>query len=62
VTYSYATKARSLFCPLTERAQTWIDENVETESWQWFGNVLVVEHRYAWGLANGMKNSGLVLE
>jgi len=50
-----------VFCPLTERARAWIDENVQTEPWQWFGNALVVEHRYAWGLATGMKEAGFVL-
>jgi len=29
---------------------------------QWFGTTLVVEHRYAWGLAQGMKDAGLVLK
>jgi hypothetical protein len=28
---------------------------------QWFGDALVVEHRYAWGLAEGMKEEGLLL-
>lgn len=50
-----------VFCPLTERALAWIDENVHTEPWQWFGSALVVEHRSAWGLAVGMNDSGLVL-
>jgi hypothetical protein len=50
-----------LFCPLTPQAEQWIDEHVEPNP-QWFGNCLVVEHRYAWGLAVGMKDSGLVLE
>jgi hypothetical protein len=50
-----------VFCPLTERAQTWIDENVQSKSWQWLGSVFVVEHRYAWGLAVGMTDAGLVL-
>ena len=49
------------FCPLTDRAKSWIDENVETEAWQWFGHVLVVEHRYAFGLASGMQQDGLIL-
>jgi hypothetical protein len=47
---------------LTPRAKEWIDEYVETEQWQWFGHTLVVEHRYAWGLAQGMKDAGLVLQ
>ena len=49
-----------LFCPLTPRAKEWIDEHVQSDA-QWFGNALVVEHRYAWGLAEGMKDEGLVL-
>ena len=49
-----------LFCPLTPRAKEWIDEHVQSDA-QWFGNALVVEHRHAWGLAQVMKNEGLVL-
>ena len=48
------------FCPLTLRAKEWIDEHVQDDA-QWFGHALVVEHRYAWGLAQGMKDDGLVL-
>ena len=51
-----------VFCLLTERAKTWIDENVQTAPWQRIGNALIVEHRYAWGLATGMTNARLVLE
>jgi len=50
-----------LFCPLTHRSKAWIDEFVQPDA-QWFGNALVVEHRFAWGLAQGMKDAGLVLE
>ena len=49
-----------LFNPLTSRAKEWIDENVQPDA-QWFGTSLVVEHRYAWGLAQGMKQNGLIL-
>ena len=49
-----------LFCPLTPHAREWIDEYVQSDA-QWFGNALVVEHRYAWGLAQVMKEEGLVL-
>ena len=48
------------FCPLTLRAKEWIDEHVQDDA-QWFGHALIVEHRYAWGLALGMKDDGLVL-
>jgi hypothetical protein len=50
-----------LFCPLTSQAKEWIDEHIQPDA-QWFGSVLVVEHRFAWGLAQGMKDAGLVLE
>jgi hypothetical protein len=35
-------------------------KNVPSDA-QWFGNALVVEHRYAWGLAEGMQDEGLLL-
>jgi hypothetical protein len=49
-----------LFCPLTSRGKDWIDEHVQPDA-LWLGNALVVEHRFAWGLAQGMKDAGLVL-
>ena len=42
------------------RALEWIDENVQPDA-QWFGITLVVEHRYAWALAQGMTDERLVL-
>ena len=50
-----------LFCPLTLAAKQWITQHVSDEA-QWFGNALVCEHRYAWGLAQGMIDSGLILQ
>jgi hypothetical protein len=50
-----------LFCPLTSRGKEWIGDHVQPDA-LWFGNALVVEHRFAWGLAQGMKDVGLVLE
>jgi hypothetical protein len=47
------------FCPLTLRAKEWLDEHVQDDA-QWFGYALIVEHRYAWGLAQGMQDAGLV--
>jgi hypothetical protein len=49
-----------LFCPLTQQAKDWIEEHVQSDA-QWFLSALVVEHRYAWGLAQVMKDEGLVL-
>lgn len=50
-----------LFCPFTVRAKAWIAEHVQPDA-QWFGKALVVEHRFAWGLAQGMKDAGLILK
>ena len=50
-----------LFNPLTARAKRWMEDNVHPDSY-WFGTTLVVEHRYAWALAQGMKDDGLVLQ
>ena len=49
-----------LFCPLTSRAKNWIDERVQPDA-LWFGGALVVEHRFARALAQGMFDEGLVL-
>ena len=48
-----------VFCPLTVEAKRWISEHVHDALW--FGSALVVEHRYAWPLAIGMQDAGLVL-
>jgi hypothetical protein len=48
-------------CPLTARAKAWIDDNVASESYQWLGGTLGVEHRYASALTEGMLSNGLVL-
>mgnify|MGYP005817747487 FL=1 len=43
-------------------AQDWISENTHTESWQWLGrHTLVVDARFAEGLAEGMCEAGLTL-
>ncbi len=50
-----------LFRPLTDRAKDWITANVQSDA-LWFGDALVVEHRYATSLAEGMCGDGLVLQ
>ena len=51
-----------VFTPLTSRAKRWVAENVQSEAWQWLGASLVVETRFAWGLAQGMLDAGLELK
>lgn len=54
-----------LFYPLTDLGRSWLDENIynggSPEDVTTFGNALVVEHRYALDLAEGMINDGLVV-
>ncbi len=45
-----------LFRPHTDEGREWLEENTDG---QWFGEALVVEHRYAEGLAQGMLDDGL---
>ena len=47
-----------LFHLLTDTAQEWVDENVQNDA-QFFAGSIVVEHRFARELANGMLAAGL---
>lgn len=47
--------------PETPAARQWIEENVQAEGWQWLGNMLVVDHRYALPLLRGAHDAGLVI-
>ncbi len=50
-----------VFQPLTAAAREWIDEHVGGET-TWFAGGLVVEHRFARDLAQGMLDDGLVVQ
>ena len=50
-----------LFEPCTLAAREWLNLHVPTEATYWAGQ-LVVEHRYAYDLADGMASDGLTLE
>ena len=50
-----------VFNPLTPAAKEWFDENVESESWQWLGTSLVVDHGFAMGLIQGIEDAGLAI-
>lgn len=49
-----------LFDPQTDAAREWIKDNVPEP--MYFGKALVVEHRYADDLAQGMISDGLDVE
>ncbi len=50
-----------LFRANTQAAKEWINLHVPSDATYWAGQ-LVVEHRYAYGLAVGMAGDGLRLE
>jgi hypothetical protein len=49
-----------LFRMNTPAAVEWVSHNVQSDA-RFFGDALVVEHRYAQDLATGMSKAGLVL-
>jgi hypothetical protein len=46
--------------PISDAARDWIDENVYSEPWQWMGDSLCIDTRYAGALLYGMQEDGLV--
>ncbi len=50
-----------LVYPQNEKARQWILENVQTESWQWFGGGLAVDQREIENLVEGMKDEGFTI-
>lgn len=47
--------------PLTAAAKAWFAENVHAEPWQWFGQALVVDHRFARPILAGIVEAGLTV-
>jgi hypothetical protein len=54
-----ATGSLYYLTPMNEKGWNWIAENVESESWQWQGLSLAVDHRYAEDIALGARAEGL---
>lgn len=46
-----------LLTPHNDEVRAWIDDNVPSDA-QWFGNALVVEHRYVAELVRGLQGAG----
>jgi hypothetical protein len=42
------------------KANAWIDQHVQADA-TWYGNALVGEHRYAFALALGMNDAGVMI-
>jgi len=49
-----------LLYPISQSAQSWIEENLPSNV-QWFGQAVVVEHRYIWAILEGIQNDGLAV-
>jgi hypothetical protein len=47
--------------PMSPAAREWIDENCQTEPWQWLGGMLGVDTRLAGDVLQGMSEAGLTL-
>jgi hypothetical protein len=47
--------------PMTQAARDWLDENCQTEPWQWLGATLNVDTRLAGDILEGMSEAGLIL-
>lgn len=50
------------FEPVSQVARDWFDAHVQSEDWQWLGNRLGVDHRYASDLIAGITTEGLTIE
>lgn len=47
--------------PLTASGREWLDEHIESESWQWYAGGLCVDHRYAANIVHGMRDDDLAV-
>lgn len=50
------------FTPEGDFEYEWLTLNVESEPWQWLGKSLVVDHRFAEDLIDGVQGAGFVIE
>ena len=50
-----------LFDPLSEKGKAWLDENTDPDQRQHWCESLVVEHRFAEGVAKGLADAGLTI-
>ena len=51
-----------LLNPVTDAGKEWLKENCRPEGWQWLGQCLAIETRYALDIVEGMQGDGLVVQ
>jgi hypothetical protein len=49
-----------LLFPLTQSAHSWIENHLPSEG-QWFGNAVVIEHRFVWAILASIQDDGLAV-
>jgi hypothetical protein len=50
-----------LLFPFSQSAQSWVEEHLPTHA-QWFGNAVVIEHRYIWAILDAIQKDGLAVQ
>ncbi len=48
--------------PMNQAAREWIDENCQTEGWQWLGDTLNMDIRMAPAVVQGIADDGFTVE
>lgn len=51
-----------MFEPQNDKAKQWLKDQVDAEDWQWLGNNLTVDHRFAGDLNEHLIDDGFVLK
>lgn len=51
-----------LFIARSDEELKWLQENTDAESWQWMGRSLVVDHRLAEDLIQGVRDAGFPIK
>lgn len=50
------------FRPITDKGKAFIDNNLETEAWQWLGPVLYIDQRMAPKIISAAEDEGLTIK
>jgi len=51
-----------MLTPMTPDVKEWFDENVQSEGWQWMGESLCIDSRFAMDLVIGINEAGFSIE
>lgn len=51
-----------LLTPVTDEANTWVNEHLQVEGWQTLGTSIAIEPRYFDDIVEGIRNDGLTID